>query len=126
MEAMQKRIQLPPTLSDGLIYDKTNFSALQVTTSRGVHRQVIVNDVQSVIDNTSTMTTWVKGYQLSIIRIQWRPEWSVISYQQYEYNDDLSEELPVINNTTNLSEGLPVINNTSAKMTYVVAGLCGL
>ena len=31
----------------------------------------------------------------------------VVSYQQYEYND-------------NLSEGLPVINNTSAKMTYVV------
>ena len=44
----------------------------------------------------------------------------------------------VINNKTNLSEGLPVINNTSAKMTSVVvlsinalitcvfAGLCGL
>ena len=44
----------------------------------------------------------------------------------------------VINNMTNLSEGLPVINNTNAKMTYmivlsinalmtcVVAGLCGL
>ena len=44
----------------------------------------------------------------------------------------------VINDTTNLSEGLPVINNTSAKITcvvvlsinalmiYAVAGLCGL
>ena len=43
-----------------------------------------------------------------------------------------------INDKTNLSEGLPVINNTSAKMTcvvvfsinalmtHVVAGLCGL
>ena len=57
----------------------------------------------------------------------------VISYQQYEYNDylseglpvindttDLSERLPVINDTTDLSEGLPVINDTSAKMTCVV------
>ena len=44
----------------------------------------------------------------------------------------------VINDMTNLSEGLPVINNTNAKMTFVVvlsinvlmtcvvAGLCGL
>ena len=61
----------------------------------------------------------------------------VISYQRYEYNDDLSERLPVINNTTNLSEGLPIINDTSAKitcmvvlsinalMTYVAYDLCG-
>ena len=47
----------------------------------------------------------------------------VISYQQYEYNNDLSEELPVINNMTNLSERLPVINDTSAKITFVVVFL---
>ena len=53
--------------------------------------------------------------------------------QTDEYNDDLSEGLSVINNTTDLSEGLPiindtidlskglpVINNTKKKMTYVV------
>ena len=49
----------------------------------------------------------------------------VISYQRYEYNDNLSEGLSVINDTTNLSEGLPVINDTSAKMTCVVDDLCG-
>ena len=38
--------------------------------------------------------------------------WVVASYQQYEYNDDLSK-------------GLPVINDTSAKMTCVVDDLCG-
>ena len=50
-----------------------------------------------VIDNTSTMTTWVKGYQLSTIW-QRRPEWKVASHRRYEYNDNLSEGLPVINN----------------------------
>ena len=40
--------------------------------------------------------------------------------QTNEYNDDLSEGLSVINNTTNLSERLLVINNTSAKKTRVV------
>ena len=62
---------------------------------------------------------------------RWRPEWRVISYQRYkynndlseglvisyqryEYNDDLSEGLSVINNTTNLSEGLPVVNDTTS------------
>ena len=35
----------------------------------------------------------------------------VVSYQWYEYNDDLSERLPVI-------------NNTNAKMTCVVDNLC--
>ena len=94
--------------------------------------------------------TWVKGCQLLTIQVQWRPKWMVISYQQYKYNDnlseklsvinnttDLSERLLVINNTTNLSKGLPVINNTSVKITFVivfsinawwpvVANLCGL
>ena len=37
----------------------------------------------------------------------------VISYQQYEYNDNLSKKLPVINDTTNLSKRLPVINDTT-------------
>ena len=69
------------------------------------------------------MTTWVKGYQLSTIRVQWRPEWRVISYQQYEYIDNLSEGLSVINDMTNLSEELPVINDASAKMTCVVYDL---
>ena len=53
----------------------------------------------SVINNT-TKTTWVKGYQLSTIQVQWRPEWRVASYRQYEYNNDLSEGLSVINDTT--------------------------
>ena len=35
----------------------------------------------------------------------------VINYQRYEYNDDLSEGLSVINDMTDLSEGFPVINN---------------
>ena len=49
----------------------------------------------------------------------------VLVAQTDKYNDDLSEGLPVINNTTNLGKGLPVINNTSAKMTCVVDDLCG-
>ena len=48
----------------------------------------------------STMTTWVKGCQLLTIRVRWQPEWRVASYRKYEYNDDLSEKLPVINNTS--------------------------
>ena len=108
-----------PTAHEGSIhlsYNSANSSTFQVTTARDAYGQV------------------------------------VISYQRYEYNNDLSEGLPVINNTTNLSEGLlvindmtdlsewlsvinntinlseglPVINNTSAKMTCVIAGLCGL
>ena len=34
-------------------------------------------------------------------------------YEIYKFNHDLSEGLPVINDTTNLSEGLPVINDTT-------------
>ena len=70
--------------------------------------------------------TWVKDCQLLTIRVQWRSEWRVISYQQYKYNDDLSEKLSVINDTTNLSEGLPVINDMSVKMTCVVYDLSKL
>ena len=98
-----------------------------------------------VIDDTSTMTTWVKSYQLSMIQVQWQSEWRVINYQRYdEYNlseklpvinnminlsegllvinntTDLSAGLPVINNVTNLSKRLPIINNTSAKMTCMI------
>ena len=53
--------------------------------------------------------------------------------QMDKYNDDLSEGLSIINDTTNLSEGLsvinnmtnlseelPVINDTNVKMTCVV------
>ena len=98
--------------------------------ARGAHRRVVasyrryeynddLSEGLSVIDDTSTMTTWVKGYQLSTIRVQWRSEWRVISYWRYEYNDDLSEGLSVINDTTNLSEGLPVINDTSTMTTWV-------
>ena len=72
-----------------------------------------------VIDNMSTMTTWVKGYQLSIIR-QRQLKWKVVRHQWYKFNDDLSEGSSVINDTTDLSERLPVINNTSAKMIYIV------
>ena len=79
-----------------------------------------------VINDTSIMTTWVKDYQLSTIQptwvkdyqlstiqVQWQPEWKIASYQQYKYNDDLSEKLPVINDMTDLSKSLPVINNTT-------------
>ena len=51
-----------------------------------------------VIDNTSTMTTWVKDCQLSTIRVQWQPKWKIASYWRYEYNDDLSKGLPIIDN----------------------------
>ena len=40
--------------------------------------------------------------------------------QTDKYNDDLSEGLSVINDTTNLNKGLPVIKDTSAKMTCMV------
>ena len=59
-----------------------------------------------------------------MIQVQWRLEWRIISYQQYRYNDNLSEWLPVINNTTNMSEGLPVINDTSAIIICVINDLC--
>ena len=57
----------------------------------------------SVINNTTNLS---EGFQLSTIWLQWRPEWRTVSYR-YEYND-------------NRSEGLPVINDTSAKMTFVI------
>ena len=41
-----------------------------------------------VTNDTSTMTIWVKGYQLSTIR-QRRPEWRVVSHQQYVCENDL-------------------------------------
>ena len=60
-----------------------------------------------------------------------KPRLLVARTDKYNYNlseglpiindtADLSEGLPVINDTTNLSERLPVINNTSAKMICVV------
>ena len=55
-----------------------------------------------VINNTSTIMTWVKGYELSMIR-QGQPEWRIASYQWYEYNDDLNEGLPVINDTSTMT-----------------------
>ena len=39
--------------------------------------------------------------------------------RQYKYNDDLSEGLPVINDTTSLSEGLLVIDDTSTITIWV-------
>ena len=47
----------------------------------------VINDMTnlseelSVIDDTSTMTIWVKGYQLSMIWVQSQPEWRVVSHQ---------------------------------------------
>ena len=59
-----------------------NSSAFQAMAACGEHGWVVVNDVQSVINDTAK-TTWVKGYQLSRIGVQWRPEWRVASYQWY-------------------------------------------
>ena len=131
MKVTQKRFRSPPTLSDGLTYNRTNFSALQATTSRSAHGQVVVNDVQSVINNTtkttwvkgcqlsSTMTTREKGYQLSTIWVQWQPEWRVISYQQYEYNDNLSERLSVINDTSTMTTWVKGCQLSTIRLTRV-------
>ena len=53
-------------------------------------------------NDTSIMTTWVKSYQLSTIW-QKKPKWKVASYWWYEYNDDLSKGLPVIDNTSTIT-----------------------
>ena len=73
---------LIPSTHDGLTYDRTNSSALQATTSRGAHGRVVVNDAQSVINDTTDLS---KG--LPVI------------------NDttDLSEGLPVINDTSTMT-----------------------
>ena len=73
-----------------------------------------------LIQATTALTPWPSKPRLLVA-------------QTDEYNDDLSEGLsvinnttdlsewlPVINDTTNLSEGLPVINDTNTKMTCVV------
>ena len=65
-----------------------------------------------------------------MIQVLWQPKWKVASYQQYdqpkwkvasywryEYNDNLSEGLPVINNIISLNEGLLVMNDTSIMTT---------
>ena len=61
-----------------------------------------------VIDNTSTMTTWVKDYQLSTIQ-QRRPEWKVASHQRY-----------------NTKTTYVVVLSINTLITCMVAGLCGL
>ena len=79
----QKRFWSPPMASthDGLTYDKANSFALQATTTHGVYGRVVAsyqqyeynNDLSEglpIINDTSTMTTWVKGCQLSTIRVQ--------------------------------------------------------
>ena len=72
----------------------------------------------SVINNTSTMTTWIKGYQLSTIR--WRRlEWRVISYQQYKYNDNLSEGLSVINDTSTMTTWVKGYQLSTIRPTWV-------
>ena len=43
------------------------------------------------------------GCQLLTIQVQWQPKWRVISYWQYEYNDDLSEGLSVIDDTNTMT-----------------------
>ena len=43
--------------------------------------------------------------------VAYTDEW--LSIVRNQYNDNLSKELPVINNTTDLSKGLSVINNTT-------------
>ena len=69
----------PPTAHNGSSYLSYNYSW---------HAQL------------STITTWMKGCQLSTIWIQWRPKWKIVSYRRYGYNDDLSERLSVINDTS--------------------------
>ena len=82
--AAQKHFQSSPIVSthDGLTYDRVNFSTFQATVARGAHGQVVANYWQYkyndnlseellVIEDTSIMTTWVKGYQLSTIQVQW-------------------------------------------------------
>ena len=53
-----------------------------------------------LIQATTAPTPWPSKPQLLVVRTD-------------EYNDNLSEWLPVINDTTNLSEKLPVINDTT-------------
>ena len=57
------------------------------------------NRADEQLSTIRTKTTRVKSCQLSIIQVQWQPEWRIASYRWYEYNDDLSEGLPVINDT---------------------------
>ena len=70
----------------------TTSSALQDMTAHGAYRQVVasywrydyyddLSEGLPVIDNTSTMTTWVKDYQLSTIQVQKWPMWSIYTLE---------------------------------------------
>ena len=67
-------------------------------TARSVYRRVVISSNSFALQVTTACGVYGRV---------------VISYQRYKYNDDLSERLPVINDTTDLSEELPVINNTT-------------
>ena len=103
-----------PPMAWILIVQPSQAQPIQATTAWGLrwrrvtsYRRYKYDDDLSerspVIDDTSTMTTWVKSCQLSTIRVQWRPEWRVSSYWRYEYIDALSEGLPVIDDTSTMT-----------------------
>ena len=88
-----------------------------------INNTTSLNEGLLVIDDTSIMITSVKGCQLSTIR-QRRPKWTVASYWQYEYYDNLSEGLSVINDT-NAKMTCMVVLTINALMTCMVDNLCG-
>ena len=67
-------VEALPVTSNGF---HPQWLALQATAARGAYGRVVVNNAQSVINDTSTITTWVKGCQSSTIRVQKCPVWSM-------------------------------------------------
>ena len=65
-------------------------SVLQATAAHGACRQVVVNNARSVNNDTSIMTTWVKGCELSTIRPTWVKGCQLLTIL---YNHNLSEGL---------------------------------
>ena len=89
----QKHFRSPPTVST---YDRVNSS--DCTRWLNLSKLCHVSTTSSALQDTTARGVYKR---------------MVASYRRYEYYDDLSDGLSVINNTTDLSEGLPVINNTS-------------
>ena len=59
-------------------YNSVNSSTFQAMAAPGMHGQVIVNDAQLVINDTSIMMIWMKSYQSSTIWVRKWPVWSII------------------------------------------------
>ena len=123
----------PPSPPSKLRHTSTTPSALQAITARGSRGRVVISywrykyngnlsEGLPVIEDTSTITTWVKGCQSSTIRVRIWPVWSMTCVV-----DDLWSMAGVVDD---LCDRWPVVNDRCGQwpvwlMTYVVDDRCG-